>query len=206
MSDALFGPNLLPDAVEQAVIDTGRLWLPEYLAWTERRLGLAPHTLPAVESWVPTADLTRWPEEQLPSVLVMNTGLAEPPVRHGRDYTAKFAVGLAVVVSAKDSDSTERLAKHYTALLRAIMLHHPDLGGIADAVEWLDEGYDALPSGTRRRALAAGQCVFRVEVPEVVSMFAGIRSEPRDDPYAGPPPDDPTVAKTTVTVSPERLT
>ena len=205
MSDDVFGALVFPDTVEQAVIDTCREWMPEYLALAERKLELDPESLPTIKSWVATADLIRWPEEGLPSVLVMNTGLAGEPEKYGRrDYCAKFAVGLAVIASAKDEQTTGRLAKWYTAILRAILTHHPDLGGLAEAIEWVDEGYDALPSGKRRRNLAAGQLVLRVQVPEVVTAYSGL-DEPRENPYQGPPDDLPTVSDTNVTVTPTAL-
>ncbi len=205
MSDDVFGALVFPDEVEQAVIETCRTWFPEYLALAERKLGFDPEDIPGIRSWVATADLTRWPEEQLPSVLVMNTGLAEEPnMRGGGNYTAKFAVGIAVVASANDADTTDRLVKIYTAILRAILTHKADLGDFATAIEWVDEGYDALPGGKRRRDLAAGQLVMRVEVENVVTAHSGL-AEPRDEPYAGPPPDDPVVTAPGVTLTPTPL-
>ena len=202
MSDDVFGSLVFPDEVEQAIIETCRTWFPEYLAYAERKLGFKPQEIPPIRKWIATADLTRWPEEQPPAVLVMNTGLAEEPSRTGRrDYSVKWAVGLAVVASAKDAPTTDRLAKIYTGILRAILTHKPDLGGFAEAIEWVDEGYDALPGGKRRRNLAAGQVIMRVEVKDAVTAFSGPQ-EPRENPYEGPPPDDPTVAAADVTVSP----
>lgn len=204
MSDDIFGALVFPDEVEAAVIATCQKWFPEYLALAERKLGFTPEDIPEIGSWVATADLTRWPEEQLPSVLVMNTGLAEEPKKYGGDYTAKFAVGLAVVASGQDGPTTDRLVKIYTAILRAILTHHPDLGDFATAIEWVDEGYDALPSGKRRRDLGAGQLIMRVEVESVISDKGGI-AEPRENPYEGPPPDGPVVTAPGVNLTPTPL-
>lgn len=201
MPDAIFGSLIDGAAVERAVVDTLKRWLPEYLPWIERKTG---RRLRTPGSYVATTDPNRWPEEQLPSILVMNTGLANPPEKNGRrSYRATFAVGVAVVVSAKDYDSTKTLAQLYTAAVRAVLLHHPDLGGLADAVVWVDEGYDALPDGKRARKLASGQAIFNVEVPDVVTALAG-PSDPRPDPST-PYPDDPTVTDVRADIEPEAL-
>lgn len=199
MSDLeTFGPLTTGADVERWALDTLKTWTPEYLAWAERETGREPRSLQPPRSWVVSSEVERWAEEQLPSVLLLSTGLAEEPTRDGSgNVTAPFALGLAVVVSARDRASTDELAKLYTAVFRAILLHHPSLGGHADAVEWMDERYDVLPSRSKRQ-LAAGQVVLRIVVPNVVRELAG-PSAPRDDPYSNYA-DSPLVATTTIEV------
>ena len=206
MADSIFGPIVTGADVERAALDTLKLWTPEYLAWVERATGREVGSLPRPRSWVASISIDRWPEEQLPSVLLLSTGLAEEPARDGRGvYRAKFALGLAVVVSARDRRETDDLAKLYTAALRAALLHNQTLGGLAEAVEWVDERYDALPGDRqRRRQLAAGQAVFRVEVHDVVAVKAG-PSAPRQDPYP-PYPDPPLATDVCSVVRPTPLT
>lgn len=193
MSDAIFGSLVTGTDVEQAALDTLQTWSPTYLAWVERHTGRAAQSVPAPRSWITSADFTRWPEEQLPSVLLLSPGLAEEPSRDGRgSIRAKFALGVAVVVSARDRAETDALAKLYVAAFRAAILQHPSLGGFAEGVEWLDERYDALPGDPkRRRTLAAGQLAFRVDVRGVVEPGTGPTS-PSPTPYE--PQPDPTVA------------
>jgi hypothetical protein len=202
MPDAVFGPLVLPDQIENGVIQTLSDWLPEYLPWVERMANRTPGTLPLPRSYVATNDLTRWPENQLPSVLVMNTGLAEEPTKDGRgNYTAKWAVGLSVVVGAADREEVDSLAKLYTAAIRTVLLHKSDLHHLAEAVEWVDEGYDALPGDRKtRRQLAAGQAIFRVEVSGVAAKTAGPRAV-REDPKP-PYEDGPNVSATERIVQP----
>ena len=204
--DEVFGPLVTGADVERAALDTLKLWTPEYLAWVERKTGRTPRSLPAPRSWVTASSAERWVEEQLPSVLLLSTGLAEPPRPDGRGiYTATFALGLAVVVSARDAEAVNELAKLYTATYRKLLLDRSSLGGLADGVEWVDERYDALPGDPkRRRQLASGQVVFRVEVPNVVSAGAG-PATPRTDPYPTPYPDAPQVATADVRVQPEAI-
>jgi hypothetical protein len=109
--------------------------------------------------------------------------------------SASFALGFAIVVSDSDREKAEELAKVYTAALRDLLIHEHTLGGHAEAVDWLDERYDAVPGDARsRRQLAAGQAVFRVNVEAVASTRrAQLGHEPRQDPYS-PPPAPPVVA------------
>lgn len=201
MPDTVFGPLVTGASVERWAMDTLKLWTPEYLAWIERTTGRVPRSLPVPRSWVHATGADRWAEESLPSVLLVSTGLADPPMREGKgSYRAKYDLGVAVVVSAKDQAQTDELAKLYTTAFRLILLQHPSLGGHAAAVEWVDERYDALPGSDRRRTLSSGSLVFRVEVRDVAASRGG-PMVPRDDPYS-PYPDGPVVLTTEGDVQP----
>jgi len=203
VSDAAFGPLVTGAHVERWALATLQEWHREYLAWAERASGLKARALPLPRAWVTSSDFERWPEEQTPCVLLLSTGLASEPTRDGRTrHHAKFSLGLAVVVEARDQATTDELAKLYVATFRTLLLQHQSLGGHAEGVEWVDEQYDVLPARGRRQ-LAAGQAVFRVDVRNVVTGRTGPQA-PRPDPYP-PLPDPPTVASTDVEVDPKGL-
>lgn len=192
MADLSFGPLVTGTQVEQAALETLQLWTPEYLAWVARQTDREPGSLIQPRSWTISTDTERWPEEQLPSVMLVSTGLTDEPSRDGKgEYTARFALALAVTVSAKDAASTDALCKLYTAALRAILVQHQSLGGLADAVEWVDEQYDVLSDTRNKRQLAMGQVIFRVQVGGVVSGKTG-PMVPREDPL---PPYPDTLAE-----------
>lgn len=198
------GPMVHAAQVEEAARSTLQAWIPTYLASMERQLGLAPRTLPPPRSWVVSTEVDRWPEEALPSVLLLSTGLAEEPARDGQGrYRARFALGVAVVVSASDEKATDELAKIYTAAIRTCLLQQHSLGGLALGVDWEDERYDVLP-GRSRGPLAAGQVVLSVDVEDVVAARSGPRGTPPDDPYVEPP-SAPEVTGATATVVPRPL-
>src|SRR5690606_7735445 len=81
VADSIFGPIVTGADVERAALDTLKTWAPEYLAWVERATGREPGSLARPRSWVNSTSIDRWPEEQLPSVLLLSTGLAEEPAR-----------------------------------------------------------------------------------------------------------------------------
>lgn len=187
--------------VERAALATLRKWLPTYLAEIERQTDRVAGSLPLVRSWTTVNEFSAWPEDQLPCVLLVSTGLASEPAKDGAGtYRASWALGVAVVVSAAKAAQTMELARIYTAAIRAVLLQHPSLGGVATVIDWIDERYDDLPSDAER-SLAAGQGIYRVGIDGVTTTKAGPGGEPRPDRFD---PYDPTVAETvTVTVQPE---
>jgi hypothetical protein len=205
MSDeAVFGPLIDTHDVEVAARDTLQLWLPEYLAWAERKKGLPPRSLPAPKSWVTSSELEVWRDQPPPTVLLLSTGLAEPPEKDGRrNYRAKWALGVAVVVNAHKRVAADRLAKLYVATLRAVFLHKQSLGGFAEGVEWVGEDVDVLPKqGNTQRA--AGQAVLRIDVRDVVGGQGHGPETPRPDPWPEPP-DAPLTVEVTAEHDPEPI-
>lgn len=195
----IFGQIVDATEVETAALTTLESFSRDYLAEMERSRGLPSGTLPQVRSWIVAGDFRHWPQEQLPSVLVVSSGMEGEPKREGSSkYRALFGLGFAVVVSASDQAASDRLARYYTAAFRTLILQHASLGGFASGVEWVDEAYDLLPERDGR-TFAAGQSVFRVEVEDVATARGGPRT-PSPDPSV-PPPDGPIATDVEVEVT-----
>lgn len=159
--------------VEQAVIDTLRLWFPTYLAEFERRHSFAAGSLPLPRSYTTRNEFDKWEDEQIPAVIVVSPGLNGRPTRQGDgSYLASWIVGVGIVVVGVDPGNSNMLAKLYAACARLIMIQQRSLGGFARGVSWLDESYDDVPSEATR-TLVAGQVIFSVEVSEVLDSFRG---------------------------------
>jgi hypothetical protein len=176
--------------VEDAAIALMQKWMPTYLAEMERQTGRTADSLPHVRSWVRTNEFEKFPEDQLPAVLVICPGLADEPVKTGDGkYRAGWALGVAVVVSARDQAVTQELAKVYAAAIRALLLHHPSMEGLARGMEWNDERYDDLAQ-VDERTLSAARQVFTVEVDDVTTARAGPAApDPLPDHHEPYPPD-----------------
>lgn len=194
----VFGTIISADQVEAAFTETLKTWMPTYLHEVERQAGLDPDSLPGIRSWNNHNEFIKWPEDQLPAVIVVSPGTGSQPVRRDGGYATTFTLGLAIVVSARDLPSTRTLMKRYIAAARTAILQHPSLGGFARGTVWTAESYDDIPSGDSR-TLAAGQAVFEVEVANVTDPGGGpISPEPPD-----PPSDWPTALSVSVTVEKE---
>jgi hypothetical protein len=171
--------------VEAAARETLDEWFPTYLAELERQRGRDARSLPLPRSYHTAPTFETWPEDQLPAVVIVSPGLAGAPVKNGRGRMhAPWALGIGVVVSARDQASTNEIAKLYAAAVRALLLQRGSLGGFAAETEWVDERYDDLPAAGER-TLGAGQAIFVVQVENVVYANGGPVAVP-DDPYATP--------------------
>lgn len=188
------GPVVTGRDVELAALAMLKRWSSTYLAEAERQTGRTPGSLPRIRAWTTAPDFEKWPEDQLPAVLLLSPGLVEVPRADGRGfYRAQFALGVAVIVSTAKMEETAALAKLYCAVHRLCVLQHPSLEGFAAGTTWLDEKYDDLPS-IDDRSLGAGQAIFAVEVDGMSARWNGpaTPNEP-PSPDTEPIPQDPTV-------------
>lgn len=193
--------------VEMATLVFLRRWSGTYLAECERQKGYAPGALPRIRTYTTASDFEKWPEDQLPCVVLVSPGLAEEPLADGAGvYRCKFSVGVAVVVSAATMDETAALAKLYVAALRTAILQHQSLEGFATGIEWLDENYDDLPS-IDTRSLGAGQLIFAVEVAGMARRWNGPKTPNEPPPVdTDPLPEDPYAQRVVVSTVPVPLT
>lgn len=191
-SSNLFGPILEASQVERDFLDTLKEWMPDYLTELARMTGYEG-TYDTPRTWTTLNRFDNWPELGPPMVLIMSPGLAEVPKKKGDgSYWAKWIVGVALVVSARDQESTNQLSKIYAAAARSSLLQHPSLQGECQGLDWTDEKYTDLPPNEQDRTLAAATLMFHAEYKDVVDDSYG-PSTPTDPPHDNPGPW-PTVA------------
>lgn len=182
---SVFGVIKSGSALEETAIAFLKDRLPEYLAEIERQTGRPQEQLPMIRSWTTRNEFVKWPEEQLPAMVVVSPGTNGVPKKAGDGKVrATYALGLAVVCSAKDGEATSKLARDYAAAIRACVEQHPDLGGVAEGSLWTGERFDDIPQ-EQDRNLSSGQVGFMVEVRDVVDASQGLTDKP-EDPYNVP--------------------
>jgi hypothetical protein len=187
-ADTIFGRIVTGDDVEQWCLDCLKKWSPTYLSELERQHGVVAGTYQRVRQWVTAPSMDKWPEDQLPAVLLISVGLAEPPAKRGDGtYRARWQMGVACIVSAATPEDAHAMGMLYIAAHRTILVQRPSLEGQAQGIVWQDENYDDLVYDDTR-TLAAGSAQFTVEVDGVVTTGAGplMPSEPHQpttDPY-----------------------
>ncbi len=186
VSSVVFGRMLSASEVEADIIGALERWLPTYVAEAERQEGLSRGAIEPIRSVTTEATLQRFPEDQLPCLIVVSPGLASRPEMAGEkgSYRARWAIGISVVVEARTRAETDRLAKIWAALVAGLMLQQPDMGKGCRGVTWEDQRYDEVPAG-ERRTLAAGQNEFTVEYDGAIFSRLG-PSEPDTDPVSWP--------------------
>jgi hypothetical protein len=197
---SLYGPIVTGYDLELAVLDTLRRYFRADLADFERSLERGARSIEYPRSWTTATTLDRWPETQLPAIVVVSTGLAEPP-EYGAGGLSPLSgwwdVAVAAITSASDGEAAARLSKWYAAIARRVLLQHGDLGGLAAGVRMTDESYDLVPFEDGR-VHAGAEVGFAVRVEDFTDPRAGVL-EPPEDPYADPG-DEPSVDDVIVTV------
>lgn len=205
MSDLdIFGPLIVGTQPEEAVEATLKLWMETYLGRLNRAIGKPPHWLQAPKSYTITSDWDHFPEEGVPAVLIMCSGVAKPLMDGKREYRAVFPIRVGIFVESQDRKSTDRLAKYYGAALRELLLHKGSLGNFATATAWEGEKYGTRVSDRSQRTFGTAEVELNVEVRRVVKRLSG-PAAPLTDPTK-PPASWPTVTKNTPPkISPEPL-
>lgn len=176
--------------VENRVIGALEDWLPYYLGEMERVDGYDPDTIERPRGYVRASEFGKWPEDQIPVVLVI-TGEARPTKHEDGRYEATFPVGVAPIVSELEKDGTRDLANTYAAAIRSAVVQHKRLkstaypDGIEGHVNWTHEGYTDLAHDDTR-TLGAASVIFDVTINNVVTAAAGPRELPSEPPNVDP--------------------
>jgi hypothetical protein len=173
--------------VEEAVQSFLKRWLPVYLAEVADQNGLPRDSYQMIKSWTNSPEFDLDETTALPAALILSTGIDPSSIIREGDgrYTVSWIIGIAVVVSAKDQESTNRLAKRYGAAIRGLLLQQRAMEtDDLRVLSWDDEGYDDIPSN-QRRTLASVRLVFTIEQQGTMGD--------NDGPVLPPdPPPDPT--------------
>lgn len=185
--------------VEQAVQEHVEYWFPSYLRAVEQISDYNLKELPDFRSIETSPEFERWPEDQIPGLLIVSPGMIPGSVKvEGNGHMrAKFSVGLGVIVSADTKDNVNDLAKWYGIAIAALMVQKPSISGFARGTDLVNMSFDDLGSdGIRTQASAL--CIFEIEVPEIIDASKGLPA-PIDDEEI---PDEIIAEKTHVDVTP----
>ena len=167
---SLYGRLIAGADVAQAVRARIEADLDLYLDEVERQHGLTPGTLERPRAFV---DDERFPEDQLPAIVVKSTGVADLPEPDGQGrYRTRFGIELEAHVAA--GTGAMEVAQLYALALRALALQRPS--PLFMGTDWTGESY-------RRGELVGGRtyCVgvveLEVHVPDVTDRHAGPSDE-----------------------------
>jgi hypothetical protein len=209
----IYGPIWSAKQIERRVIGSLEDWLTFYLGEMERLDGYAPDSIQRPLGYVRAPELSKYPEDQVPCIVVMAREAIPKKTAPYKEYEATFPVAVAPIVSDTDKDSSQDLAGTYAAAIRASIIQHKRLkstaypDGIEGSVEWAHEGYmDLAFSSSRSLGTASG--IFNVTIDVAVAGQAGPRELPTEPPSVDPGdwpdllPGQPTVVVNPVEVLP----
>jgi hypothetical protein len=194
---SVYGPIVTGATVERAALDTLRTHARLYIAETCRQEGRDP--LPDPRGYIVASTFAKWPEDQLPVVVVISPGWAARPRRAGNGRVmVPWTLAAGVIVSATP-DRTRENGQLYLAALRTLLAQEQSLGGLAAGVDCIDEDYIPPFAFSRTRTLLALQATFVVTVPDAFTYGAGAgRWQPPDPTDPTDPPNWPTVKRTEI--------
>jgi len=197
---SIFGDLFGGDQIDSALINVLKRWMPTYLREIVRQRGLEV-VLDAPRSYIAVSDFEHWPEEQLPSVVIVNPGISEGPKKDGAGtYRASWPVQICITVSAPNEPECRRNAQLYIAAARGCIMGRRSLEAGMKGTDWTSEDYELIDSDMRR-SQAGARATFVIERENVVTVGAG-----PTDPELDPQPEDwPEVTDTEVSVEKEKL-
>lgn len=195
-----FGALIHGGMIEDDAQATLRKWMRTYIGAAEEKFGYQPEQLPDIRGWDITSDvdIEKWPETQIPALVLISPGLARDPEPGDGAHNATWDLRVALLVSASTEQAVHKLARVFAAVTRQCLLQQLQRESDLPVVNvwWTDERYDTLASD-RRRTLAAALLAFNVELGQVVTLDDGpIVPDPLPDPpgdserpdYPPPPP------------------
>jgi hypothetical protein len=187
--EAIFAAPML----ENALLALIKEWLPTYLAEVERQFGIDAGTLARPKYFGTSVDDTLEPGERYPAIVVVSPGTAEVPEGTGGGaWSAWYDVTVATSVMGSNEMGARRQAGLYSAAVRALVMQHAGIGGVAEATLWQGEEFLGEPGKTRNRTRGGALTHFRIKVADVVNSQAGPTFPVPTDPL-GTLPTPPTV-------------
>jgi hypothetical protein len=190
---SIFGTHVDAAYVEDDVKSHLETWLPTYLAQIAQDLGLPRNTWfrqdgTVVGSWTFSTEFTVEQATALPAILILNSGLAGPPVMEGDGtYRATWVIGIGGLVQAGGDNpvlNTSRLAKRFASAVKLSMLQAAWDSPYLEGISWDDEGYDDASTG--ERSLGSFRLVFGIEYSNVLNANLGTGNPiPVPDPTPG---------------------
>ena len=179
-TETIFGRIVTGHDVEQWALAVLHKWSSTYLAEVERQHGYEAGHLQRFRGWAIGPTFDKWPEDQVPGVLVVSAGTAGRPVKDAdKSYRTRWQLQVGCLASARTQKLSHEHAHMYTTACRVALLQKQSLEGWAAGTDWLGDRYDPLAYDDTR-SLYAGYADLTVEVRDVATVTAG-PTEP-DDP------------------------
>jgi hypothetical protein len=187
--DPIIGPLVGPWNVEQATVNTLKLWMPLYLVavenWNSVPLGTLPRP-PAPESIHGGDDFDTWRQDQLPSLIVVTNPSGNPERESAGDYGQMFETQVSAVVIGDTEDDARRIASFYGSAAAVALSQNGSLGKQVDRTRLTQSPSIRFPNADERR-IARATMTFEMWVSVILTEQGG-PSVPPTDPFVGENP------------------
>jgi hypothetical protein len=194
MTEDQFGPIVGVEDVSEAVVDTLRLWMPDYLAERERKTGLQPKRIPrppTPESYHGGVDFNSWIGEQAPEIMVV-VKPSGAPQSSSLGYTQAYSiqvgclcVGYGGLFAERAEDDARITASHYGAVAM-LLIQQPTLNELVERIRLTAAPDPSLPD-PERRAITQIVTGFSGWVSQIITEDGPVGLTPQEAPgYEGP--------------------
>lgn len=132
---------------------------------------VAPYVTPKQWDQVPSAEAIE--TSPLPAGRISSPGLVERPLRvgtWGTGHNATWRVSVGIYDRGRSYDETASRTRTWAALVRATMLAHPTLGGVASSLMWAGEEYRNIARPDAARTFGGCAVAFDVTADNVVDL------------------------------------
>jgi hypothetical protein len=161
---------------------------------------IKPRQLATPNSYATVSEYDRFPEQQLPAIIVAAPGMVERPVRSGDGFlSGTWTIEVSATVSANNGKDTRRLAQMYLSAIQGAILQRRSLGDPFSAASLTMVEYADIPN-ERRRSIIAAASAFEVSVHKMLSTNQGPVSPEPPDPI---PATWPVVSEVNVSIEKE---
>jgi hypothetical protein len=154
----------------QTILDEHMPQVAAQMGWTNGREGL--ENAGKVRDWKVAPNAEAIEAAGTPNGAMFSPGLVDEPRKNGdRTHDAGWQIVAAVYDHGLDYDDTQLRVQRWAALIRAVTLTHPSLGGLVERTNWVGEDYD-VDTGGNRNARTLGGCAvaFQVRLTDVVDL------------------------------------
>ena len=174
-TETVFGRIFVASQLERPVVALLEKWFPTYLREVERQVGWDLEPLESPASYSNRVRFDIEPGEPMPKAVVISPGLFETPQRGdgGDFYNASWQLAIGIAIAQRTEELADLTVKMYGAAVRAIMVQHQSIEGVANGVFWLDESYDDLEIPDKIQLYKAAAGLFSVSMEDVVTRWAG---------------------------------
>lgn len=179
---SIFGAIVDGGDVERWTLALLKRWLSTYLAETERQHGIVAGKTPRPRGWAIGPSFDKWPEDQVPGILVVSPGTSAAPIKDGGGYyRARWLLDVGALCSTRSQAETRAQAQLYGGAITDLLIQRPSLDDHAHGTLWLGLSYEDLGYDDTR-SLSAVRTRFTVEVEQVALANAGptLPDEPLD--------------------------
>lgn len=162
------GHVLSVDDLCQAVEATLKAGLPTLV----EALGLDDeHYATEIQEWQQLPDSSAISSATLPVVAISSPGIIGRPTIDGRGETrATWRIETGFFDRGKDHAQTQARVRNWVAFARAVLLTSKTLGGVAEGLVWVSEGYRLVPQRSSARTFAGGVLAVDVTATNVVDL------------------------------------